>query len=80
MPLLDNDSGNDKVYKCTFFGTPDGKMTQNEAEEVTAKFKKRKEQEILNKNTVNMIVVIDGTQSMEAYFKPLHEAIQNGFK
>ncbi len=80
MPLLDNDSNDDNVYKCTFFGTPDGKMTQNEAEEVTAKFKKKREKEIENKNNLNMIVVIDGTQSMQEYFDSLHSAIKNGFR
>ena len=80
MPILDNDSGNDDVYKCTFFATPDGSMSQNEAEELNARMKEQAEATKKNMNSVNMIVVIDGTQSMGEYFKPLHAAITEGCK
>ena len=80
MPILDNDSDNKDAYKCTFFATPDGSMSQNEAEELNAKIKKQAEATKKNMNSVNMIVVIDGTQSMKPYFDPLHAAISEGCK
>ena len=81
MPILDyKGEDSDKVYKCTFFASADGKMSQNEAEIYAAEMREKHANLIKNKNKLNMIVVIDGTQSMNAYFDSLHSAIKRGWQ
>ncbi|MBR4028194.1 MAG: VWA domain-containing protein [Alistipes sp.] len=78
-PILDNDSGNEDVYKCTAFATLDGSRLDEQIEKLNSA--NDKQREILEKlKNLNLIIVIDGTQSMEDYFKSTIEAIQQGFK
>lgn len=79
FPILDNDSGDDNTYKCTAFGTLDGSRLDEQI--VNLNKANDKQREILDKlKNLNLIIVIDGTQSMEPYFKSTIEAIQQGFK
>ena len=75
-PILDNDTGNDNVYKCTTFGTVNGDLSQ--IIEETGESRK-KQMEVLDKmKRLNLIVVIDGTRSMGKYFPAVKDAIKRG--
>lgn len=75
-PILDNDTDRDDIYKCTTFGTVAGDLGQHITNINTA----REEQEkALNKmRQLNLIIVIDGTKSMDKYFPAVKEAIKKG--
>ncbi|MBR3983569.1 MAG: VWA domain-containing protein [Bacteroidaceae bacterium] len=78
-PILDNDSGNEDVYKCTAFATLDGSRLDEQFEKLI--IANDKQREILEKlKNLNLIIVIDGTQSMEDYFESAIKAIQAGFE
>lgn len=78
-PILDNDSGNEDVYKCTAFAMLDGSRLDEQFEDLI--IANGKQREILEKlKNLNLIIVIDGTQSMEEYFESAIKAIQQGFK
>lgn len=75
-PILDNDTERDDIYKCTVFGTADGDLGKYivDASEAHEKLEKA-----LNEmRQLNLIVVIDGTRSMEKYFPAVKEAIKKG--
>ena len=79
FPILDNDSGSEDVYKCTAFGTLDGSRLDEQIERLNSA--NDKQREILEQlKNLNLIIVIDGTQSMGPYFESTIEAIQQGFK
>lgn len=79
FPILDNDSGDEDVYKCTAFGTLDGSRLDEQIEKLNSA--NDKQREILEKlKNLNLIIVIDGTQSMGPYFESTIEAIRQGFK
>ena len=75
FPILDNDSKNDNVFKCTTFGGG-GRSLNGEDAEMTAN-DLRAVQEYTNKlQNINLIFVIDGTKSMKPYFASVKDAIK----
>lgn len=75
FPILDNDSKNENVYKCTTFGGG-GRSLNGEDAEMTAN-DLRAVQEYTNKlQNINLIFVIDGTKSMKPYFASVKDAIK----
>jgi len=77
-PLLNNDSRNDKLYKLTAFATPSGNApvpTNDNDNEITIVNDKLKEM-----STINLIIVIDGTSSMETYYPAAQQIIQDANK
>lgn len=75
FPILDNDSKNDNVFKCTTFGGG-GRSLNGEDAEMTAN-DLRAVQEYTNKlQNINLIFVIDGTKSMKPYFASVKNAIK----
>ncbi len=77
FPILNNDTNNDQLYKCTTFGTPGGSLDMAKAYQ--AEINKAKEKAALGLQQVNLIIVIDGTTSMEKYFPAIKHAIKEGF-
>lgn len=77
FPILDNDTQNDQVYKCTTFGTVGGSLS--EAQNYQEQINKARENVASGLQNVNLIVVIDGTTSMEKYFPAVKHAIKEGF-
>lgn len=75
-PILDNDTGRDDLYKCTVFGTVDGDL----GKKIDDASKAREEQEraLKQMQKLNLIIVIDGTRSMEPYFPAVKDAIRQG--
>lgn len=75
-PILDNDSGNEDIYKCTTFGTLNGDLTSfiSAAKDAKAGI----EEALNNMRKLNLLVVIDGTQSMGKYFPAVKEAVKRG--
>lgn len=82
FPLLDN--GTDALYNCSSFGTAEGgghvyneePKTQQEGGSALGYT-----ENVLNQMTnINIGVVIDGTSSMEDFYKPVKDAIKEGRK
>lgn len=74
FPILDNDSGNDNIYKCTFFeggGFLNGNENKERAEDIRIIEGYRKKLQ-----NINIIFVIDGTRSMQPYFSSVKNAIK----
>lgn len=75
FPILDNKTGNSNLYHCTAFAGSGGGTTEvpvgGGGEETVFIDNTLKE-----KSIINLIVVIDGTSSMENFYKPMQEAIQ----
>lgn len=79
-PLLKNTSGNDNQYCVTAFARPDGTSNvptvpsgRDDSSEGTINEK------LEELSVVNLIVVIDGTKSMENYYQPTQEIIQRAY-
>lgn len=76
FPILENDTGDSTIYKCTTFGQIGGSLN--------AAIDSRREiightEEIMEKIMhMNLIIVIDGTQSMKPFYAPVKEAIKMG--
>lgn len=77
MPILDNDSGNKDLYKITYFASPDGSYNIEEAAKLEEERNRLIENAMKNTKNVNLIVVVDGTKSMEEHFAVLHSSIAN---
>ena len=82
FPLLDI---KDTKYELTAFATPNGKddggFLEDEAElDDAIKGDEAKENAMEESNKINLIVVIDGTKSMENYYKPMQDAIQRAYE
>lgn len=75
-PILDGDNNNQDFYKCTTFGTVDGDLDQ--LIENIGDARKAQETALEKMKHLNLIVVIDGTTSMEPYFPAVKEAIKQG--
>lgn len=79
-PLLDNDSNNDDLYKVTAFARPDGSahvsIVPESDEEIGSSITNNKMKEMSN---INLIVVIDGTSSMEKFYPPTQKIIQQAY-
>ena len=73
-PILEND-GDSTTYKCTTFGSISGSLQ----DAIAFDDWKRRTINSLNENnsTVNLILVIDGTDSMKDYFHFVKQAINN---
>ena len=79
-PLLNNTSGNDKQYFVTAFARPDGTSHvptvptgyDNSSAGVINDAMK-------DLSVINLIVVIDGTKSMENYYQPTQKIIQRAY-
>lgn len=82
FPLLDN--GTDNLYNCSSFGTAEGAGTVISQEEKSIPKGGSAlgyTEHVLNQMTnINIGVVIDGTSSMEDYYKSVKEAIKEGRK
>ena len=77
-PILDNDSGDKNIYKCTTFGFNGGNLGNASAVESE---KEKKKKEYLNKlENVNLTIVIDGTTSMDKYFPAMKNGIKEAFE
>ena len=81
FPLLDI-KGNQ--YELTAFASPNnphGAYLEDEAElDEASKADEIKENMMKEANKINLIVVIDGTRSMEDYYKPMQDAIQRAYE
>lgn len=76
-PLLNTS----KEYKVTAFARPDGQghipTVPIEADQTVVEI----ENDLLkDANVINLIVVIDGTSSMEPFYKPIQEAVKNAYQ
>lgn len=76
FPILDNDMNDTTVYKCTTFGMVGGSL--NAAIDARAANLKDIEKVLGKIQNMNLIIVIDGTKSMEPYYAPVKEAIKMG--
>lgn len=74
LPILDNMG--DK-YRITYFAPANGEMSYDEAEELQNRTMEIKNKFVENVKNVNLIIVVDGTQSMKPYFDKLYDAIKN---
>lgn len=76
FPILDGK--NKDKYNCTAFATPSGVIDPNfggMSEQI------KKLNELLDsRSKVNIGIVIDGTKSMQPYYQPVKEAIEEGYK
>ena len=80
-PLLENKSGKDSQYFVTAFARPDGSSSvptvpvgsDNSAAGIV-------ETGMKEKSIINLIVVIDGTRSMENYYQPTQQIIQKAYE
>lgn len=76
-PVLNNDSGNESLYKITAFATTKGgtppRVPRGKGNNSITEDKLRK------MSVINLIVVIDGTSSMENYYKPTQEIIKRAY-
>lgn len=77
FPILDNDSGNEGLYKCTSFSSISGSM--NVAIDLAAKKEKIIANRLKETSRLNLIIAIDGTKSMEKYYPAVKEAIKQGY-
>lgn len=76
FPILDNDSGNDNVYKCSSFSTGGASLAEiNQWQETLNRERNKVTENIMS---ANLIVAIDGTSSMENYFPAVKEALKEG--
>lgn len=71
-------------YELTAFATPDGgagEFLEDEAElDAASQADEQKDNAMEESNKINLIVVIDGTSSMENYYKPMQDAIQRAYE
>lgn len=72
-PILDNDSKNSNLFKCTTFATASGKVINNNVE-------KKVQSELDKLSQCNLMIVIDGTTSMGQYYPAVKNAIKEGCK
>ena len=79
-PLLNNNSGNDKQYCVTAFARPNG---ESHVPTVPTGYDNTSAGVIDNAlkgvSVINLIVVIDGTKSMESYYPPTQKIIQRAY-
>lgn len=68
----------DDSIKCTAFGLTRGEVALEDAAENIDETRKEEEKHLEKMSHLNLIIVIDGTQSMKPYFAAVKEAIKNG--
>jgi len=76
-PILDNDSHSKYLYKCTTFGNGGNLQDAIELNDSRQRLQNVAAQGI---GQINMVVVIDGTSSMQPYFKSVKDAIKRGIE
>lgn len=76
LPILENKTGNDDIYHITYFAPSNGTMSYDEAAKVQQESMDAKNVVVENIKKMNLIIVVDGTQSMEPHFKSLYGAIK----
>lgn len=76
-PLLDNDGKKDITYKVTAFARPDGKghVARIRKDNDDSKIK-LVEEKMKDTRVINLIFVIDGTNSMKDFYNPVQKIIQ----
>lgn len=76
-PILDmNNQTNEKNYYCNVFAA-NGNLT--DAAKYNQEIVKRMESSIKDVQSVNLIIAIDGTRSMEPFYSPVKDAIKQGY-
>ena len=82
-PILDSDDNDSKdSYKCTYFNTIGVTESLDQIAVQTAELRKILDRKSEQMKQLNLIVVIDGTKSMEAFYEPVQKALLeacNGF-
>ncbi len=76
-PILDNDSHSKYLYKCTTFGNGGNLQDAIELNNSRQRLQNITAQGI---GQINMVIVIDGTSSMQPYFKSVKDAIKRGIE
>lgn len=75
-PLLDNEK-NMKLYRVTAFATPDGKAHIAKVRDNKDRSVRDEQNKALEEaSKINLIIVIDGTSSMEDFYNPVQQIIQ----
>lgn len=75
-PILDNDaSARNSSYKCTYFGTVGSNAALDKIAEDEARAREMRDKQVAKMKVLNIIVVIDGTKSMENYYQPVQQAL-----
>lgn len=77
-PILDNDSGNDDIYKVTAFvapGSKDGHVQRIRTENDSSEIQRKEEAASLIRN-INIIMVIDATSSMKEFYPTVQKIVQ----
>lgn len=78
FPILDNDTGDSTIYKCTTFGHLGGSL--NAAIDLQREITLHLDKVMSKIMHMNLIIVIDGTSSMKPFYAPVKEAIKEGTK
>lgn len=77
-PILENDSKDSSLYKCTTFAHFSGSLTK--AVEIKVYVDSILHLKMDELRHMNLIFVIDGTQSMEKFYRPVINAIKESAK
>lgn len=79
-PLLANTTGNDNQYRVTAFARPDG---SSHVPTVPTGYDNSsagiEDEGIKDMSVINLIIVIDGTKSMENFYQPTQKIIQKAY-
>lgn len=79
-PILENKTGNEKQYFVTAFARPDGTSSVPTVPIGTDRNASSIVETGMNEmSKINLIVVIDGTRSMENYYQPTQKIIQQAY-
>lgn len=80
-PILNNDSKDkENSYKCTVFIPGGVEMSLDAINENETQARKRIQENIDAMKIFNLLIVIDGTRSMEPYYEPVQKAISEACK
>lgn len=78
FPILNDSTDSKDIYRCTTFGSMQGELS--DIAERKNKAEQAYKQSVENMKRLNLIVVIDGTRSMEKYFPAVKSAITQACK
>jgi hypothetical protein len=77
-PILDkNDKTDNNVYYCNVFAS-NGKLT--DAAQYNEQMVNKMNNAVRDAESVNLIIAIDGTRSMENFYRPVKDAIKSGYE
>lgn len=79
LPILDLPENVENLYRCTTFGTA-GRAVINPEQDQYSLAKEKLVSTLEKMKHINIIFVIDGTQSMKPYFKSVETALEQGVK